>query len=243
MGHEKVSHCVRIAKGSQACITGSVDKTVKIWSLSDYECINTLVGHTGAVKDIQQVDDIIVSTSMQDKTIRFWNPISGENVHTVESKDGVTCLAVNSTHPSTHLYFGTVSGKIFQWDVEAQTSVYSQKITTGMIEGLNVFGDVIAASDYTRISLTSMNDPNLECLSPMMDRSVGKIRYDGYRLGAQVGSKLDVFDIRYLFSRCGHISVDNQWKGAFQFVDDKVAVGSGVGKLYKWKPDYSKRVP
>ena len=239
-GHEKIAQCVKIAPGSQACITGSIDKTIKIWSLSSFECVNTLIGHKGAIKDLQQLQHIIISTSMQDKTIRFWNPFSGENIHTIESKDGVTCLATNITSTnSPYLYFGTVNGKIVKWDVEKQESIFSRKITTGMIEGLNVFDDAIAASDFTRITLTSLNDPSLECVSPMMSRSVGRLRYDGYRLAAQVGNMLDVFDIRYLFHRCGSIAIDNYWKGAFDFVDDVVVVGTGDGKLKKWKPSYS----
>jgi WD40 repeat protein len=208
-----VAQCVHLAREARACITGSVDKTVKIWSLSDYECINTLIGHTGSVNDVQQLDDIIISTSMHDKTVRFWDPVSATCLHTVESKDGVACLAVNQARfQSGHVYFGTVDGNVVQWDVEAQQAVSSQKIAMGMVESLQVCGQVIIASDYTRINLQSLDDPTQTCVSPMMNRNVGRLHYDGYRLGVQVGTRLSVFDVRYLFERRGEIAIDNLWK-------------------------------
>ena len=222
--------------GQSKCVTGSLDKTLKIWNLSQYKCAATLEGHQGSVNSIMPMKDVIISSSMQDKTVRFWNPRTTENVHTIESKDGIACLAINQASKSPHIYFGTVSGKVVQWDIETQQSIFSQKVTMGMVEGLQVFGDIIAASDYTRITLKSINDPILECVSPMMDKNIGRLKYDGYKLGAQVGNRIDVFDVRYLYDKCGKFTVDNLWKGAFQFVGDSLVVGAGSGCLYNYTP-------
>jgi len=235
VGHEKVTQCVHLAKEARACVTGSVDKTVKIWSLSDLECINTLKGHLGAVNDVKQMGDLIVSTSMHDKTVRFWDPFSAKCLHKVESIEGVTRLALNPNSPQ-HIYLGTVDGNLVTWDVDVQCAVETRKVATGMVEDLWVSGDIIIASDYTRVNIQSVHDPSLECLSPMMKRNVGQVRFDGCRLGAQVGTRLNIFDIRYLFERCGDLAVDNLWKGAFQFYGDDAIIGTGAGKIYRWSP-------
>lgn len=45
-----------------------------------------------------------------------------------------------------------------------------------------------------------------------MPRNVGRIQYDGFKLGAQVGNRLEVFDLRYLFDDYSQVLVDNLWK-------------------------------
>jgi hypothetical protein len=46
----------------------------------------------------------------------------------------------------------------------------------------------------------------------MMKRNVGKLQNDGYKFGAQIGNKLSIFDLRYLFADFSETIVDNLWK-------------------------------
>lgn len=45
-----------------------------------------------------------------------------------------------------------------------------------------------------------------------MPRNVGTIQFDGYKLGAQIGNRLEIFDLRYLFDEFSQLLVDNLWK-------------------------------
>lgn len=210
-GHEKVIQCVHVDERGEQCVTGSADKTVKVWSLSQQECLYTLEGHSGAVNDVCQLGDVIVSTSMHDKVVRFWTPHTGQFAE-YQSMEGVTRVAADPLRSSSRVYLGTVDGQVIEWDVEVQQAIQSRQVATGMVEDLQVNDGVIVASDYTRIIIQSLQDPSLECLSPMMTRNVGRVQRTEYSLGAQVGNKLSLFDVRYLFNRHIELPVDGVWK-------------------------------
>ena len=55
-------------------ISGSLDKTIKIWDINSGECLKTLEGHIGCVRSVFGKDNLIISGS-DDKTIRI-TPIS-----------------------------------------------------------------------------------------------------------------------------------------------------------------------
>ena len=64
---------VRLSQDAAHCVTGSVDRTVKIWSLERQECLHILVGHEGPITTVQQLSPLIISSSAVDKTVRLWN--------------------------------------------------------------------------------------------------------------------------------------------------------------------------
>lgn len=54
----------------------------KTASLSLWQCLRTLVGHTGGVWSSQMRDNIIISGST-DRTLKVWNAETGECIHTL----------------------------------------------------------------------------------------------------------------------------------------------------------------
>ncbi|KLJ07944.1 hypothetical protein EMPG_16584 [Blastomyces silverae] len=97
--------------------TGSADKTIKLWSLSDYSCLLTFEGHTNSVlkllwlppplidsdnEDISsrgavQVHPLVASAGA-DGLVKIWSPYSGEIETTLDNHvDRVWALATPST--------------------------------------------------------------------------------------------------------------------------------------------------
>lgn len=103
-------------------VTGSGDKTVKLWSLSDYSCLLTFEGHTNSVlkvlwlppsdlstkKDDDEVDDDeatpaqknatqarpLVASAAADGLVKIWSPYTGELETTLDNHtDRVWALA------------------------------------------------------------------------------------------------------------------------------------------------------
>ncbi|MHC1590710.1 MAG: WD40 repeat domain-containing protein, partial [Candidatus Helarchaeales archaeon] len=73
-------------------ISGSADRTIKIWDVETGSCLRTLFGHSDAIISVAVTRDgkRIVSGSA-DKTIKVWDLISGNLLMTLEGhSDNVT---------------------------------------------------------------------------------------------------------------------------------------------------------
>ncbi|KAF9228036.1 WD40 repeat-like protein [Gyrodon lividus] len=73
-------------------ITGSYDRTVRVWNLETGLEVRCLRGHTRAVRALQ-FDEAKLITGSMDHTIRVWNWRKGECIRTLEGHtEGVVCL-------------------------------------------------------------------------------------------------------------------------------------------------------
>ncbi|XP_042222075.1 WD repeat-containing protein 86-like [Homarus americanus] len=73
--HTDSINCMTIADDESVLVTGSEDKTARMWTTQDpdgSECLGTLEGHTGYVTTVHVFDTIII-TGSSDKTIRKWD--------------------------------------------------------------------------------------------------------------------------------------------------------------------------
>jgi WD40 repeat protein len=80
----------------RSVLSGSSDKTLKLWNMESGACLQTFVGHGGDVSAVAVVphSPFVVSAS-RDETVRLWNIDSGKCVRTLEGHVGeVGCLAV-----------------------------------------------------------------------------------------------------------------------------------------------------
>lgn len=78
-------------------ITGSYDRTARIWNLETGQEIRCLKGHTRALRALQ-FDEVKLVTGSMDHTLRIWNWRTGECISTLEGHtDGVVCLNFDST--------------------------------------------------------------------------------------------------------------------------------------------------
>ena len=69
-GHTNAINSVAVKNNK--IVSGSWDKTIKIWDLNSGECLKTLRGHECCVLSIAIKNDKIVSGS-DDKTIKIWD--------------------------------------------------------------------------------------------------------------------------------------------------------------------------
>ncbi|KAJ5339732.1 hypothetical protein N7452_006460 [Penicillium brevicompactum] len=84
-------------------VTGSGDKTVKLWSLSDYSCLLTFEGHTNSDEDEEAAaarkNEAIqarplVASAAADGLVKIWSPYTGELETTLDNHiDRVWALA------------------------------------------------------------------------------------------------------------------------------------------------------
>ena len=78
-------------------ITGSYDRTARVWNLETGLEVRCIKGHTRALCALQ-FDEVKLVTGSMDRTLRIWNWRTGDCISTLEShSDGVICLNFDST--------------------------------------------------------------------------------------------------------------------------------------------------
>ncbi|PKI82983.1 hypothetical protein MVES_002960 [Malassezia vespertilionis] len=78
-------------------VTGSYDRTVRIWNLKTGEALQTLVGHARGVRCLQ-FDDCKLITGSMDRTLKIWNWRTGELLRTLEGHtEGIVSLNFNDS--------------------------------------------------------------------------------------------------------------------------------------------------
>lgn len=74
VGHTNAVNCVCVL--DNLIVSGSTDKTVKIWNVRSEKCIDTLSGHSGQINAIvhfENTKEKLVCSGSSDKTIIIWN--------------------------------------------------------------------------------------------------------------------------------------------------------------------------
>ncbi|KAL3631915.1 hypothetical protein CASFOL_024899 [Castilleja foliolosa] len=100
--------------------SASLDRTVKVWRISDFKCIETIQAHPEPINAIVVADDGALYTASDDASIRVWrrNFCSGARPHsltvTLPTKHSpVKALAI--THDGAVLYGGCTDGYVHYW--------------------------------------------------------------------------------------------------------------------------------
>ena len=93
-------------------ITGSYDRTARVWNLETGTEVHCLSGHTRAIRALQ-FDECKLITGSMDHTMRVWNWRTGQCVRVLEGHtEGVVCLRFDSNV----LASGSVDNTVKVWN-------------------------------------------------------------------------------------------------------------------------------
>ena len=162
------------ASGNRGVVlTGSGDKTIKIWNLSDYSCLRTLEGHTNSVLKVIWLPSLAaddaggrqapsrVASAGGDGLVKVWDAAGGEVVCTLDNHtDRVWALDVK---PDTcTLVSGGGDGVITFWkDTTSKTAAAAQTAASQRVEQEQQLENLTHAKAYREaITLAlQMNHP------------------------------------------------------------------------------------
>ena len=88
IGHSDSVWSVDLSSDGQTLVSGSEDKTIKIWNLNTGQVSRTLLGHSDAVRSVTlSPDGQILASGSGDKTIKLWNLRTGQ-IRTLSGHSG-----------------------------------------------------------------------------------------------------------------------------------------------------------
>ncbi|KAJ7967380.1 Myosin heavy chain kinase [Quillaja saponaria] len=118
--------------------SGSWDKTLKVWRITDSKCLESISAHDDAVNSVVAGFDCLVFTGSADGTVKVWRretAVNGKNTKHVldrvllKHEFAVNALAVNRW--SSVIYCGSSDGLVNFWDYDEKNRLLHGGVLRG----------------------------------------------------------------------------------------------------------------
>jgi len=118
-GHTHWVKSVAFSPDGTSLVSGSFDKTIKLWDVQTGGVVKTFHGHTESVYSVStSADCTTVASGSNDNTIRLWDIQTKECHHVIKQQNSVRHVRFSPTDPQ---YLISVSGdKVWHWNINAQ---------------------------------------------------------------------------------------------------------------------------
>lgn len=105
-GHQAWVRSVALSADSKLLVSGSGDKTVRIWSTARGQLLHTLTGHTSWVRAINiSPDQRLIASAGNDKAIRLWHLQTGVHQQTLTGhQDSIRAIEFLPLHDQSVAY-------------------------------------------------------------------------------------------------------------------------------------------
>ncbi|XP_043710115.1 protein JINGUBANG-like [Telopea speciosissima] len=125
--HFDAISCLSLSEDQGLLYSGSWDKTLKVWRISDSKCLESINSHDDAVNSVVAGFDGLVFTGSADGTVKVWRrELHGKGTKhfllqtLLKQESAVTSLAVNPT--ASVIYCGSSDGLVNFWEREKHLS-------------------------------------------------------------------------------------------------------------------------
>ena len=143
-GHLSPVNSVAISPDGKYIVSGSIDKTIKIWDIKTGECLKTLEGHSLSVESVAiSLDGKYIVSGSRDTTIKIWDIKTGECLNTLEGHR-YDVNSVTISQDGKYIVSGSYE-TIKIWDIKTGENNYTIDNTYNISIDNNGFFN---ASDY-----------------------------------------------------------------------------------------------
>ena len=116
-GHTNIIRSIAISPDGKRALTGSADKTMKLWNVATGQCLHTFTGHSGVIESVCfSPNGKIALSSGRSTILKLWDIETRECLHTVEGllhHSHKSCFSPDGTQ-----ILATSSRKVFVYDLD-----------------------------------------------------------------------------------------------------------------------------
>ena len=99
-------------------VSGSSDKTIKLWDVQTGAVVKTLCGHTDGVRSLSILpDNTMIASGSRDKTVCLWNIETGDCLVVGRHNDNVNSVRFSPVN-SQLLLSSSCDGTVWQWSID-----------------------------------------------------------------------------------------------------------------------------
>ena len=126
-------------------VSGSQDRTVKIWNISTKECLRTFRGHTDVITNVGVDGNIVVSGGM-DSVINVWNRETGTLMHKFftlipQTLDTKCCVAIKGSM----IAYPVHNNSIKVWDEKKESLLHTLNGHSWPVKSIEMYETLIVS--------------------------------------------------------------------------------------------------
>jgi WD40 repeat protein len=149
-GHTGAVWSVSVSADGQRLLTGSEDRTLRLWDTAAGKCLQVFTGHTERIFGAVLAPDAKQVLSAGDQTVRLWDTTTGKEVWQMTGHTGPAVRVVFG--PEGRAVSGGTDGTVRVWDLQTgkQAAVLTGHTATVRFVAYSDRGKVAATSSYDR---------------------------------------------------------------------------------------------
>jgi WD40 repeat protein len=151
-GHTSPVWSVCISADGKRLLTGSEDKTLRLWDTATGKCLQVFKGHTQHIFGAVLSPDGKQVLSAGDQTVRLWDTATGKEIRQMTGHDGPVVRVAFG--PEGRAISGGTDGTVLVWNL--QTGKH-----TAVLSGHTATVRFVAYSDKAKVAATSSYDGSI----------------------------------------------------------------------------------
>ncbi len=149
-GHTEGVTSVVFSNDGQTLVSGSYDKTMRLWSVDEKKLLHVFEGHTETVTSVAfSSDGQTLASGSHDKTVRLWSVAERKTIYTFKGHTHwVTSVAFSSDDRT--LASGSWDKTVQLWSVAEKKLLHTFEGHTGNVESIafSSDGQILASGSY-----------------------------------------------------------------------------------------------